>query len=219
MSRKADKMITMPNRPIYYKYRSFDNFKFFIDILLNNRLYAAKYNELNDIREGIYSHDGTLEKDIISDIKNDKVNLRICSLSKSNNIQPMWAHYANNHKGIAIGIKLSNDKYSIENVDYSGIKRDVSSANIHDESIAKKILSCKETEWRYEKEVRIFTKVNDSNDTGYIDIEIVEIILGAYILENDRDILNQIIDRIGLNIRIIEYKDVMQKRIHQRNNK
>lgn len=31
-----------------YKYRSLDNFRNFIDILVNKRLYGAKYDSLND---------------------------------------------------------------------------------------------------------------------------------------------------------------------------
>lgn len=35
-----------------YKYRSLDNFRNFIDILVNKRLYGAKYDSLNDPFEG-----------------------------------------------------------------------------------------------------------------------------------------------------------------------
>ena len=39
---------------ISYKYRSVDNFRNFVDIILNNRLYAASYQDLNDPMEGHY---------------------------------------------------------------------------------------------------------------------------------------------------------------------
>lgn len=38
----------------YYKFRSLQNLKRFIDIILNERLYASRYNELNDPMEGVY---------------------------------------------------------------------------------------------------------------------------------------------------------------------
>ena len=41
----------------FYKYRSLSNLKRFIDILINNRLYAAKYIELNDPMEGFFLYD------------------------------------------------------------------------------------------------------------------------------------------------------------------
>ncbi len=39
---------------LLYKYRSLDNFKNFVDIILKNRLYAARYKDLNDPMEGQY---------------------------------------------------------------------------------------------------------------------------------------------------------------------
>ena len=33
---------------ILYKYRGLENFKFFLDILLNNRLYASEYENMNN---------------------------------------------------------------------------------------------------------------------------------------------------------------------------
>ena len=38
----------------YYKFRSLNNIRYFLDILVNNRLYAARYDELNDPMEGAY---------------------------------------------------------------------------------------------------------------------------------------------------------------------
>ena len=37
---------------LFFKYRDISNLRYFLDILLYNRLYAAKYNELNDPMEG-----------------------------------------------------------------------------------------------------------------------------------------------------------------------
>lgn len=38
----------------YYKFRSLENIKRFLDILINERLYAARYDKLNDPMEGSY---------------------------------------------------------------------------------------------------------------------------------------------------------------------
>jgi hypothetical protein len=37
----------------YYKFRCLQNLKHFIDIILNKRLYAPRYDELNDPMEGL----------------------------------------------------------------------------------------------------------------------------------------------------------------------
>jgi len=39
-----------------YKYGSLNNFKYFVDIILNNRPYASPYFDLNDPMEGYYSY-------------------------------------------------------------------------------------------------------------------------------------------------------------------
>lgn len=38
----------------YYKYRSLSNLRYFLDILINKRLYMATYDELNDPMEGAF---------------------------------------------------------------------------------------------------------------------------------------------------------------------
>lgn len=208
----------MPNRPVYYKYRSLDNFKFFMDILVNNRLYAAKYCELNDIREGIYSHDGTLNKTLIRDIKDIKDDIRICSLSKTSKNQPMWAHYASNHTGVVVKIKVIDEYVQIKSVDYGTIKTGISKDAISNNySTATDILVCKEKVWKYEEEIRVFKTVTDIDPMAYVKIEIVEIILGKRISDYERDFLKNIISRMGIDIPILEYDEAMKKKTNKRN--
>ena len=81
---------------ILYKYRSLDNFKNFIDIILKNRLYAAKYKDLNDPMEGQYYYrTGELDRNIRDRLAEEKGELRLCSLSRVNNNELMWSHYTN----------------------------------------------------------------------------------------------------------------------------
>ena len=56
-----------------YKYKSLDNLMWILDIILNKRLYAAKYTELNDPMEGIFKHRG-LHRNILADLKARKMN-------------------------------------------------------------------------------------------------------------------------------------------------
>lgn len=44
----------MYSNEILYKYRTIDNLEFFLDTLLNNRLYAASFKDMNDPMEGVY---------------------------------------------------------------------------------------------------------------------------------------------------------------------
>jgi len=104
---------------ILYKYKSLENFKYFVDIIHNNRLYAAVYTELNDPLEGIFLYkNGELDKAALEKLKIGKEQIRICSLSKTKRDNMMWAHYANGHKGVVLAIEL--DEHPFVDVKYDG---------------------------------------------------------------------------------------------------
>ncbi len=76
-----------------YKYRSLDNFKNLPDIKLKKRLYTAKYKDLNDPMEGQYYYRTfELEEIIRNKLVEAKGEIRLCSLSRVNNIELMWSH-------------------------------------------------------------------------------------------------------------------------------
>ena len=60
----------------YYKFRNLNSIRHFLDILVNNRLYAARYDELNDPMEGAYLINGYNEN-IIRLLKTKKYKTRI----------------------------------------------------------------------------------------------------------------------------------------------
>ena len=68
-----------------YKYCDVSNFKFFVDILLNNQLYGAKYDELNDPFEGIlFSRTVEISESVAEQrqkLWDARKDYRICSLS------------------------------------------------------------------------------------------------------------------------------------------
>jgi len=59
----------------YYKFRSLWNLKYFIDIITNERLYAARYDELNDPMEGAFLIDYH-RQNIVRLLKNEKYKTR-----------------------------------------------------------------------------------------------------------------------------------------------
>ena len=91
-------MIDLKNQ-IFYKYRSLENLDRFLDIIVNNRLYGAVYNTLNDPMEGKFNKQG-LEKSDFEEIYGTLKTTRICSLLKKQDNQEfpnnflMWPHYA-----------------------------------------------------------------------------------------------------------------------------
>lgn len=121
-------------------------------------------------------------------------SLGILSLTRSKHSLLMWAHYANNHSGIIIGINSCNEFFnqtvastnkSLENainlsllgklfpVVYERVRPDyppVTSGNF-----TLDVLLQKSDEWMYEKEYRMFMKLHDASLTVKNNDEIISL--------------------------------------------
>lgn len=125
-----------------YKYRSVDNFKYFVDILINLRLYAGSYKFMNDPMEGLYLYDenGALNYDIRNLLYEEKIAQKFCCLSKDKDNFLMWSHYANGHRGVVIGVKISEEDYIVKDIEYiNGFSKiDIYNTNTCREILSKK---------------------------------------------------------------------------------
>lgn len=180
-------MTQATNNQLLYKYRSITDFKRFIDIVVNQRFYAPKYEDLNDPMEGHYIYSRKLNNFLPNLIYKEKIRLGICSLSKEKDNQLMWSHYADSDKGVAIGVKLMED-CDVVDIHYDGIL----TLDNNNWQNAQTILSHKLEIWSYEKEVRVFVK-----DKKYIEINIIEIIVGSKVNHDDYIWLKGIIYNIN----------------------
>ena len=187
-----------------YKYRGLSNFRNFADIILNKRLYAAKYNDLNDPLEGHFIYDSNLlSSHVINKLARDKGLIRICSLSKKNDVELMWSHYAEGQSGVAIGLKFNIDKYKQKEIEYTDIKQ-IDSSEINSLS-AYDLLSKKLKVWRYEEEVRVFCqKGNFINN-----IKIEEIVIGRKVNRLDLSLIKKIIASEGNSIKLIDASEIL----------
>lgn len=183
-----------------YKYRSLRDFKYFLDIILRQRLYASPYFDLNDPMEGQYLYNrGELSRQLVQAIKGEKDKFRICSLSKDPEHPLMWAHYADGHKGIVVGVTVNNEKYEVRPVVYSDELPNIDRRNYVSLQSAKDILSHKISVWEYEKEKRVF--VSRGN---YVNVSVKEIRLGSKMKMEDRDFICELVERISPGTTIIE---------------
>lgn len=188
-----------------YKYRSLNEFKYFVDIILLNRLFAAEYNQLNDPMEGqFYYLAGELERSIRNKLLEDKGGLKVCSLSKVNDNHLMWSHYADGHKGVAIGVRIDDQAYQVRNINYHGL------AYIRQENLTEQtaidILSCKLEVWNYEQEVRVFIR-----NKKFFDVEVIELITGLRMSHQDFSLVRQLVDSINPGIRIIKAETILER--------
>lgn len=191
------------NENLLFKYRGIQNFRFFTDIILRNRLYASQYVELNDPMEGQYYYNkGELDKSILRKIKDDKENLRLCSLSRKNDNELMWSHYSEGHRGVAIGLTIDKEKYDVRPIQYTGLAY-LRNGNIENDT-PREILSHKLNVWAYEEEERVFVK-----DKFYIDIQIHQVITGRAMSNQDYSFVRDVIERINPSIEITKAQSYM----------
>lgn len=182
---------------ILYKYRGIKNFRFFVDIILKSRLYAAPYFDMNDPMEGCYLYpEGSsgFDEDIQRLIKGEKDKIRICSLSENPENELMWSHYAEGHKGIAIGVEVDDSKYHVAPIIYDGLHQ-LGMHNMH-QNTAIEILSHKLDVWNYEKEVRVFLTGRKTT----IDVEVKEIVFGRSTSTQDKGFIKDLVSNINSNI-------------------
>lgn len=168
-----------------FKYRTLDNYKFVVDIIVNSRLFAATYSDLNDPMEGHYRYRvGGVPKDLLEKINGARSRLRLCSLSRDPDNALMWAHYANGHRGFVVGAGVDENAYKLRSVHYNG----PSYVNHGDEETAINVLSHKHQVWAYEQEERVFV-----TGANYIDITLQEFILGSRMSTQDESLFKKLV--------------------------
>jgi len=192
-----------------YKYRSIKNFKYFIDIIINQRLYASPYFDLNDPMEGyyLYSKGNNISEDILKKIKGEKEKIRICSLTRDCYNDLMWTHYADGHHGIVIGVEINKTHHEVRPIIYDGLLNVNDFNTFSQHRTAIEILSHKLSVWEYEQEERVFT-----NGKSFVNVEVKKIILGQRMSNFDKSIIKKLINKINQNI-IVENSRINFHRI------
>lgn len=171
----------------YYKYRSLANMKRFIDILMNRRLYASKYLDLNDPMEGFFLYDKNVPRNVISKLRDERATALICSLSKTPFNGLMWSMYGDEHKGCCIKLRVTSPNWEEVTVDYKGIKTVITNSN----ASIQTILGAKSVQWQHEEEVRY---INTNPKSPYLKIDIDTIYLGAKMTRADVSFYTELIN-------------------------
>jgi hypothetical protein len=159
---------------ILYKYRSLQNLNHVLDILYHSRLHCARYFELNDPFEGLFSavmHMTHLERmkfshflpdtvtltKSIDDLPSSEDSVKICSLSSSLSEVRLWAYYADGNRGIVLEIDFSGMENSIHEVKYSDKLPDYGYTLLTAPEPIE-VLTHKTVHWNYESEFRIIQR-------------------------------------------------------------
>lgn len=137
----------------YFKFRPVSNLEWLSDILINQRLFCSDIKSLNDPVEGFF-HANIVAKGLVT-LEAKDTTAKICSLSADMSDIRLWAHYAENHKGIAV--EFSPDK-PVKKVDYQKRLYTVHSGEY--EKNAEFLIKLRS--WKHEKEYRYIT--HDANE-------------------------------------------------------
>jgi len=201
------------SQQILYKYRGLEPWEFLLDILVNNRLYAARFQNLNDPMEGVFTYSqDKVSPSFIEQMVNHKTELGICSLSKAHDSTVMWSYYAAAHKGVVIGvsvapnsediIEVSSVSYSKENVFRGFLGSDASTE-------ARKILSKKLSAWRHEGEVRVFSR------SSFVPVEVSVVYLGCLMPKQQKELLRCLISRLNPDVQVLDMdRDSLDSRLY-----
>lgn len=156
-------------------------FDFVVDILRHHRFHASSFENLNDPMEGIYSEQLSAGPNqqknkktkslkrlvkVITSGKNPK-GLRVCSFSNKYEKLLLWAHYAEQFKGVCFEVEILNtNSFEILNIDYSSTPPRIARPGPDQTQNAWRLIySWKHSDWEYEDEVRLLTpsKYIDNN--------------------------------------------------------
>lgn len=186
-----------------YKFRSSSQIAFAFDIMINQRLFCSDWKSLNDPMEGVYSysHDLKAPREKIKGktrlIQESLSKFKICSLSETFDSHLLWAHYAGGFDGVAIEVNLPDNNPCIKRVEPRGVFGFVNLKDgIDVEEAAKSILFSKNSEWSYEKEIRIL-----SNNMWYeLDSPVERVIAGPRMSKALFDVLNIVCTKLNIKL-------------------
>ncbi len=171
---------------LLYKYRSIDNLWLTLDIILNNRVWCAKWDTLNDPLEGRYHAAFDDRFNSLVDKRRDE--WRICSFSASLDSFLLWSHYASGHKGIAIEVDIPVNAPELSKVNYQPFSPVFTHVS---ESLEgqRHLFETKTEQWGYEEEFRVLCKDEFYNLPGRVK----KVYLGYKIDSEQREILRKVL--------------------------
>lgn len=156
-----------------YRYRSLATKEFFereLASLKARTLWCSHYKSLNDPMEGSYRATLRVQQHSNFELMQDhifgqKSAVGICSFSETNDNPVMWAHYADQFRGICIEYDFERlldnlgDGCEFVRIVYNEKPHSVALSNLQETELAKKILSTKSHTWLYEREWRLFAEM------------------------------------------------------------
>ena len=143
-----------------------------LEALRKQRLKIARIDELNDPFEllGWNLQDGEFRAGVRAWKKQRNAEIGIICLSWNWKHPLLWSHYADKHKGIAIGFDVPDDG-PFRRVRYQRNRLQAPQAHWPGDADLERLLLTKSTAWEYETEYRRFCWLDESNQEGDLYFE------------------------------------------------
>ena len=199
-------MLEIKTSNCFFKYRSLENPKRVLDILINKRLYGAKYLALNDPMEGQFDFDLSEKSDLpaLQELFDERAKTLICSLSKKKNDDDipnngiLWSMYADEHRGCCIEVEVEDTGWKKEEVFYSSRK-----PIVNERVSVTDILGIKNIQWKYEEEVRF---INTNPESPYLKVKVKAVYFGVRMSAEDVALYTSLIKAIDKDIKVRQIK-------------
>ncbi len=181
-------------RRLYY----FTSERFGLEAIRDQRLKVSRFDEANDPFEFIGIKLARRERRKLALVKSKigQIHGMIC-LSSNWHHPLMWAHYADNHKGLALGFDVP-DEARFEKVTYRSDRPSLAELGIskfvelRGEEPMQQILSMKFEAWCYEDEWRIFVRLGRADPvTEFHFVDFAPALRLAQVLVGDRSTLTR----------------------------
>jgi len=188
--------------PQLYRYRSLEEFEREIAAIEIGYLFCAPFKTLNDPMEGAFSSSLHMRRSedyrtVVEAILDKKSHIGMCSFSEVHDHELMWAHYADQFKGICIAYSFSelleNLSQDVEFVRmfYNETEPKLDSHHVGIDHQARMILSCKSYRWLYEREWRMFAPLGRAHYRNKASV--TGVYLGSRITDENRE---RIVDKL-----------------------
>ncbi len=178
---------------LYY----FTSERFGLEAIRDQRLKISRFDEVNDPFEFIGIKLGRPDRQRLVGAKSKIGQIKGMICLSSNWHHPlMWAHYADNHKGLALGFDVL-DEANFYEVSYRSDRPSladlgVSTLNELGDEYVIQLLSTKFEAWRHEVEHRIFVSLSAADPvTGFYFLDFAPVLRLAQVLVGDRSTLGR----------------------------
>jgi hypothetical protein len=166
----------------------FTHSNYALEDIERRRLKIATIDKLNDPFEllGVASEDSDVRRRYRSLKQGLSTSMGLLCFSGSWSSPVQWSHYADHHRGICLGFDINTE---VQRIRYVKQRLGANVAALQTEGPAAEahmveILSTKFAHWRYEKEYRLFTTLQDPESGLYFypfseAVQLREVIVGA----------------------------------------